>query len=102
MAQDNPNFPTGTASVSWVDGGGVFHLRVYSTDGYNVSERCWDGNGWTNGGFSQPGSAVSATAWQMSGGYYLRVYCTFEDTTKEYCWDAGGQGGWYQGGYTTE
>jgi hypothetical protein len=100
MAQDNPNFPIGTASVSWLDGGGTVHLRVYSTDGYNVSERCWDGSGWTNGGFKAAGSQVSATCWQNSAGANIRVYCNFEDKTIEYCWDAGGSG-WYQGAYTT-
>ena len=100
MAQDNPNYPIGTASVSWLDNQGQVHIRVYSTDGYKVSERCWDGNGWTNGGFGpQQGSSVSATCWQGSGGLSIRVYCTFEDTTTEWCTDQGGN--WYQGAYTT-
>jgi hypothetical protein len=96
---DNPDFPIGTAAVSWLDGSGQIHLRVYSTDGYNVSERCWDGSGWTNGSFAQAGSAVSATCWQGSGGLSIRVYCTFEDETIEWCIDQGG--GWYKGAYTT-
>ena len=100
MAQDNPNFPVGTAAVSWLDSGGVIHIRVYSTDGYNVTERCWDGSGWTGGSFAQPGSQVSATCWQGSGGLSIRVYCTFEDKTIEWCIDQGG--GWYQGAYTTD
>ena len=99
MAQDNPNFPIGTAAVNWVDSGGTFHLRVYSTDGYHVTERCWDGSGWSNGGFAQAGSAVSATSWSAQGNVYIRVYCTFEDKTVEWCWDGSG---WYQGAYTTE
>ena len=95
------NYPIGTAAVSWLDSGGQIHIRVYSTDGYNVTERCWDGNGWTNGGFGpQPGAAVSATCWQGSGGLSIRVYCTFEDKTTEWCIDQGG--GWYKGAYTTE
>jgi hypothetical protein len=100
MAQDNPNFPIGTASVSWLDSGGGVHIRVYSCDGYTVTERCWDGSGWTDGGFKAAGSAVSATGWQNQAGESIRVYCTFEDATVEYCWDAGGSG-WYQGAYTT-
>lgn len=100
MAQDNPNYPVGTASVSWLDGGGTVHIRVYSTDGYNVSERCWDGSSWTTGGFSAAGGQVSATCWQdSSGNHYLRVYCNFQDKTVEYCSDAAGA--WYEGGYTT-
>lgn len=98
MAQDNPNYPVSTASVSWLDSGGTIHIRVYSCDGYTVIERCWDGSGWTNGGFKEAGSAVSATAW---GEANIRVYCTFQDKTVEYCWDNGGSG-WYQGAYTTE
>jgi len=100
MAQDNPNFPVGTAAVSWLDSGGTVHIRVYSTDGYNVSERCWDGSDWTNGGFAAQGAQVSATSWQDQNGPCIRVYCNFEDKTVEYCWDAGGSG-WYQGAYTT-
>lgn len=97
----SPSFPVGTAAVSWTDGSGR-HIRVYSTDSYNITERCWDdGQGWTNGGFRAVGAAVSATCWQEQQGVSIRVYCTFEDKTVEYCWDAGG-GGWYQGGYTID
>ena len=97
---DNPNFPIGTASVSWLDSAGVNHTRVYSTDGYNVIERCWDGSVWATGQFSQPGSDVSATCFVQNGNAYLRVYCTFEDKTVEWCADPGG--GWYQGAYSTQ
>jgi hypothetical protein len=91
-------FTSVTASVSWTDNQGV-HLRVYQSDGYNVTERCYDQGAWTTGGFAQPGSEISATTWQQNGGPSIRVYCTFEDTTTEYCWDTGG-GGWYKGAYT--
>lgn len=95
---DIPTMPTGTAVVSWQDSAGL-HLRVYSTDGYNVLERCADpGSDWTTGGFSAPGSDVSATCWQDDAGLHIRVYCTFEDVTTEWCFDAGS--GWVQGGYT--
>ena len=96
----NPSFPIDTAAVSWLDGGGTVHLRVYSGDGYNVTERCWDGSGWTDGAFKQAGSQVSATCWQNQAGANIRVYCNEDDQTIEYCWDAGGSG-WYQGAYTT-
>ena len=92
----NPSFPIGTASVSWTDSGGT-HLRVYVTDGYNVTERCFDNNAWTTGGFSAKGGQVSATVWQESE-VRIRVYCTFEDACIEYCSDGGGA--WYQGGFT--
>ena len=95
-----PNFPVGTAVVSWLDTAGTDHIRVYSTDGYTVTERCWDGASWTNGEFSQPGEQVSATVWQGSGGVSIRVYCNFEDETIEYCWDPGT--GWYRGAFTTQ
>jgi hypothetical protein len=97
---DNPAFPVGTAAVSWLDSGGTIHIRVYSTDGYNVIERCWDGSGWATGSFSQAGEAVSATCWQTQQGVSIRVYCTFEDQTIEWCTDPGA--GWYQGAYTTQ
>jgi len=90
-------FSVDTAAVSWFDG--TVHIRVYSTDGYTVTERCWDGSGWTGGAFSQAGEQVSATCWQGEGGISIRVYCTFEDKTVEYCWDPGS--GWYTGAYTT-
>lgn len=99
MASDF-SFPIGTAAVSWLDGGGTVHIRVYSTDGYKVTERCWDGSGWAEGAFSQPGADVSATCWQNQHGPCIRVYCTFQDKTIEWCTDAGGSG-WYQGAYTT-
>lgn len=95
---DNPNMPVATASCSWQDSAGL-HIRVYSTDGYNVSERCWDGSGWTSTGFNAPGSAVSATCWTTGGGSAsIRVYCTYEDKTTEMCLDPGGS--WYVGAYT--
>ena len=96
---DNPNFPIGTASVNWLDSGGTVHIRVYSTDGYTVNERCWDGSGWSKGSFSQAGSQVSATCWQGKGGLSIRVYCNFQNVTTEWCIDQGG--GWYKGAYTT-
>lgn len=96
---DMPTMPIGTAVVSWQDSGGL-HIRVYSTDGYNVTERCTDtgGSGWTNGALTQPGSDVSATCWQDSAGVHIRVYCTFEDGTTEWCNDPGT--GWTKGSYT--
>ena len=96
----NPNFPIGTAAVSWLDGGGGVHIRVYSTDGNNVTERCWDGGSWTTGGFSAAGGAVSATLWSSGGVASIRVYCTFEDKTTEFCSDQGGA--WYEGAYTVD
>jgi hypothetical protein len=100
MAQDNPNFPVGTAAINWFDSAGQLHIRVYSSDMYTVTERCADGGGWTTGAFSAPGSQVSAMVWQASGAAHIRVYCTFEDKTTEWCSD--GSGTWTQGSYTTQ
>ncbi len=92
--------PISTASISWFDSGNVLHIRVYSCDGYTVTERCEDGNGWTTGAFSQAGSAVSAICWNASDGVHIRVYCTFEDKTTEWCMDPGAS--WTQGSYTVD
>src|SRR4051812_47258591 len=97
---DRPNMPVATAAVSWEDPQGVTHIRVYSTDGYSVIERCWDGSGWATGQFKQNGGQVSATCWQTQAGVSIRVYCNFQNQTTEYCVDPGT--GWYQGAYTTE
>jgi len=94
---DNPDYPIGTAAVNWVDSGGTVHLRVYSTDGYTITERCWDGQGWASG-YTCPGSQASATAWQDSGGVHIRLYATFEDNTTEWCYDDGS--GWQVGQYS--
>jgi hypothetical protein len=93
------NMPNLTAAVTWTDTGGAVHIRVYSSDGYTVTERCFDGGGpWTDGAFKAAGSQVSAICWQDSAGAHLRVYCTFEDSTTEWCADANAN--WYQGDYT--
>lgn len=97
----NATYPVGTASVSWLDGSGQIQIRVFTTDGYNVTERVMDGaNGWTDGTLSQPGSAVSATHWTGSDGDHIRVYCTSEDDTVEWCLDPE-KSDWYQGSFTT-
>lgn len=96
---DNPKMPIGTAVVSWQDSGGL-HIRVYSTDGYKVIERCADSGSanWVDGAFTAPGSDVSATCWQDNDGVHIRVYCTFQDSTTEWCFDPGTN--WTQGAYT--
>lgn len=98
MAQQKFDFPISTASVSWMDAGGTSHIRVYSSDGYNVTEQIWDGTGWNAGSFNAPGSQVSATAWVNGGVGYVRVYCTGDDKTVEWCADAGADS-YYQGSY---
>lgn len=96
---DNTNYPVSTAAINWFDKAGQLHIRVYSSDGYNVIERCNDGNGWQTGQFQAPGSQVSAIVWWADDGAHIRVYCTFEDKTTEWAGDP--QTGWTQGSYTT-
>jgi hypothetical protein len=100
---DNPNYPIGTAVVSWFHPPGSLHIRVYSTDNYNVTERCIDQGSttWTTGSFKQAGSQVSATVWVADDGPHIRVYCTFEDKTTE--WGSNpGTPGWTKGTYTVD
>ncbi len=85
-----------TSSVNWLQSGSV-HLRVYSSDGVTITERCWDGSSWTTGAFKQSGQVSSATAW-FNNGPFIRVYCTNAGVTTEYCWD--NTGPWYKGAYT--
>lgn len=100
MAED-PSDVVSTAVVSWFDSGGLLHIRVYSSDGYSVIERCANTNtaGWVTGSFKEPGSAVSATVWTASDGAHIRVYCTSEGVTTEWCCDP--TTGWTKGDYTT-
>ena len=92
------NYPISTACINWFDSNNQLHIRIYSCDGYTVTERCNDGTGWTTGTFSQPGSQVSAMCWN-AGGTHIRVYCTANDITTEWCADPG-TSGWTQGSYT--
>ena len=82
---DMRGMPVATASVSWVDSDGTRHTRVYSCDGYIVTERCNDGaSDWYTGKFRAPGAEVSAAVWQDPKGTHLRVYCTVRERTVEY------------------
>lgn len=96
---DNPNYPISTAVINWFDASHQLHIRVYSSDGYNVIERCNDGNGWQTGQFKQPGKQVSATCWTVADGTHIRVYVTGDDVTTEWCCDP--LTGWTRGTYTT-
>lgn len=94
-----PFLPIDTAAVSWVDGNGTSHIRVFISNGYKVIERVWDGSGWSNGTFSADGGQVTATAWTSGGLGYVRVYCTFQDKIVEWGADAGSDVYW-QGSFT--
>lgn len=96
----DPKYPISTAVVNWFDTAGQLHIRVYSCDGYEVIERCNDGNGWVTGQFKAPGSHVSATAWMAGNGANIRVYCTSDDVTTEWVCDPANTS-WTQGTCTT-
>jgi Fungal fucose-specific lectin len=84
-----------TAATSFVSGG--LHLRMYSSDGVTITEKCWDKDGpWYVGAFKGLGQYVSATSW-VDSTIHIRVYCTNAGVTTEYCWD--GDGPWYKGAY---
>ncbi len=83
-----------TAAVSW---GTTPSIRVYSTNGVTITERCYDGNGWYTGAFKQAGQNVSATCWLVGGGVHIRVYATNAEVTTE--WDYDGSD-WTKGGYS--
>ena len=97
MATPNYSFPSSTATISWLNATGNTMVRVYSSDGYNVTEQQWDGSSWTPTGFKEAGSAVSATCQILSGQTWIRVYCTAKGQTVEYCCDDGAT--WYKGSY---
>ena len=71
------------------------HLRIYSSDGVNITEKCWS-DGWVDGIFKAPGQSVSATTW-FDGSVHVRVYAVNAGVTTEWCWDADGP--WYKGAY---
>jgi hypothetical protein len=81
------------SAVSWYDGSA--HLRVYTSNGSQVTEQGWDGS-WYTGQFSAAGNTVGATSWQSNGQIYIRVYVAQNNNIVEYCWDGSG---WYTGAY---
>lgn len=98
MPGDNPSFPIATCATSWFDTSHQLHIRVYSSDGYTITEQCADGNGWTSGA-TFPGSQASVTSWADSAGQHIRLYVTEADVTTEYCFDPGNTS-WTKGQYT--
>jgi len=86
---------TTTATISWAPGG---HIRVYTCDAANVTEKGWDGEGpWHVGSFKAQGRAVSATSW-VDNGVHICVYVTDDGShVVEHAWD--GAGPWYIGAY---
>jgi hypothetical protein len=98
MGGDNSSYPISTCAASWFDSAHTLHIRVYSSDGYTITERCNDGQGWVTGA-SFKGNQASVTVWQDSTGEHIRLYVTNADTTTEYCNDPG-TSGWTTGQYT--
>jgi hypothetical protein len=88
------NFAYSTSAVSWVKSG--THLRIYTSDGSRVTEKCWDGE-WSNGAFAQEGQSIGATAWlDSSGQIHIRAYVSNLGKVTEYCWD---KDRWYGGAF---
>ena len=87
-----------TSSISWIDSGRGIHIRVYKSINNVVTERCWDGNGWFTGSFSQPGSQSSAVAWQDGGNLHVRLYISYASNIQEYTCDP--QSCWAKGAFS--
>src|SRR5271155_942289 len=81
-----------TAAVSWWGP----TIRVYSSDGHEITERCWDGGGeWYTGLFKDAGQDVSATGWLDPVRIrHVRVYASNDGVITEWCWDGDV---WYKG-----
>lgn len=90
------NYSFSVASVNW----GGNHIRVYASDGQNVTEKCWDGNGWYVGALKATGQTVGAADWvDSSGQIHIRVYVSQNGKIVEYCWD---KDSWYVGALSTD
>ncbi|MGC2238235.1 MAG: hypothetical protein WA584_18925 [Pyrinomonadaceae bacterium] len=88
------------SSVSWFLKGQIY-LRVYTSTGTKITERCWDKDKWYTGAFSAEGSAVGGTGWLDSGGQiHLRIYvCNPAGQIVEKCWD---KDKWYDGAFASQ
>ena len=84
------------SAVSWFDGSP--HLRVYTSNGSQVTEQAYDGS-WYTGAFSAAGTTAGATSWlDGSGQIHIRVYvANSSGNITEYCWDSNE---WYTGQFT--
>jgi hypothetical protein len=87
-------------------GGATTHIgiRVYVLSNGRITEHCYDGDGWFEGGFSASGQAVAATSYVTGDGdgsngqVHLRVYVQGSDgRIVEHCYDGDG---WHDGTYT--
>ncbi len=79
------------AAVSWTPGS---HLRIYTSDGSKVTEKCWDGS-WYVGALAVDGQKVGATSWvDSTGQIHIRVYVSNLGKITEQCWD---KDHWYVG-----
>jgi Fungal fucose-specific lectin len=89
------------SSTSWFTGGNA-HLRVYTGNGSQVTERCYDGEAWYTGAFSQHGTTVGSTSWlDQSGQIHIRVYVGSgsNGAITEWCWD---KDKWYEGAFSPQ
>lgn len=64
-----------SSSVAWTDSSNVVHIRLYVAENGYIKEKIWNGFGWLDGGFSQPGVSSSAAAWvDIYKHPHIRVY----------------------------
>jgi hypothetical protein len=84
------------SATSWQENG--TRLRVYRSDGYNVTERAYDGGDWYTGSLSVQGVTVGSTSWLEGNQVHIRVYIGNGSSgpITEYCWDSSS---WYVGGF---
>jgi hypothetical protein len=88
-------------SVSWNQNGAPY-IRVYNSNGSQVTEECYNGGGnWVKGYNFGSGTTVGATSWvDNNGKLHIRLYIgSGQDAPiTEQCWDEGGNG-WYVGAF---
>jgi hypothetical protein len=91
----NPAGEGGLAVVSWL-ADRQWHVRVYTSDGTNITEQAHDRD-WYTGELAVPGKTVGATSWlDGSNQIRIRVYAGDGNRIIEHCWD-GTSRRWYRG-----
>lgn len=88
------------SSVSWFQSNQI-HLRVYTSTGDKITEKCWDKDKWYTGAFTANGTTVGGTGWlDNTGQIHLRVYVGQSDgRIIEMCWD---KDKWYEGAFASQ
>ena len=88
-----------SATISWFDGS-VEHIRVYTAREGHITEECWDGEGWSSGGYSTEGDSVAAAiVLRPDNQPTIMVFHSREGTAREWYWECGS---WLEGGFEAE